>query len=211
MLPTCTSTGWKVYECETCGDNVKEEIPATAHAYVYGEADADGYRTGTCDVCKDVISIIPPTKFSLYWNADGVGGFSTLFPEKLSVGANLYCWISNVNGDSNYQDMVIESTDESVISVPQVVRPNSSQNHLKVLKAGITTITVYPRYNASYKRQVVARVGDTGSVDLSSAKTISIIFRACTLATVQPYILAVISVLNIFILSSRFFARSCNH
>ncbi len=172
MLPTCTSTGWKVYECETCGDNVKEEIPATPHAYVYGEADADGYRTGTCDVCKDVISIIPPTKFSLYWNADGMGGFSTLFPEKLSVGANLYCWISDVNGDSNYQDMVIESTDESVISVPQVVRPNSSQNHLKVLKAGITTITVYPRYNASYKRQVVARVGDTGSVDLSSAKTI---------------------------------------
>jgi hypothetical protein len=65
--------------------------------------------------------------------------------------------------------MVIESTDESVIAAMGTVTANSSNNKLTALSAGITTLTVYPKYNPSLKRTYVARVGDTGSVDISTA------------------------------------------
>lgn len=168
-LPTCTSTGLKVYGCETCGGEIEEVLSMKAHVYSYGEADAEGYRTGTCAQCGAVICIIPPTAYTLFWNTEEMGTYYTGFPSGLTVGSDLYCWPSGVNGDSAYRTMVIESTDESVISVPEVVITDSHQNHLKVLRNGITTLTIYPLYNVEKKWQRVVRVGSTGSVDFLPA------------------------------------------
>lgn len=170
-LPTCTSTGLKVYSCETCGESIEQVVAVTAHDYSYGEADSDGYRTGTCSVCGDTIQIIPPTTMTLWWrNSTSTSAYYySYFPTSNPIGSTINCWIDEVDGDSGYRDMVIESTDESVISVPETAVANSSSNRLNVLAPGITTITIYPKYNPSLKRTVVARIGDAESVDFTVA------------------------------------------
>ncbi len=167
--PTCTATGIKVYSCEICGESIEQVVPKVAHVYVYGEADSAGNRTGVCSVCGDTIEIIPPTTYTLWWGTAAYGNFSSVFPSSRAVGSSVYCWIDGVDGDSKYRDMVIESTDESVISVPETVIANSSNNKLDILAPGISTLTIYPKYNASLKKQVVVRIGDSGSVDITSA------------------------------------------
>jgi hypothetical protein len=168
-VATCTTTGLKEYECEICGETSEQEIPKLAHSYVFGEADSEGYRTGICSACEDSVQIKPPTAFGISWRNGAVSSssYSTSFPSSNAVGSIIYCLPSVIDGDSGYQDMVIESTDESVIAAMETVTANSS-NKLTVLSAGITTLTVYPKYNPSLKRTYVARVGDTGSVDIST-------------------------------------------
>jgi len=67
---------------------------------------------------------------------------------------------------------MIESSDESVISVPKTAMPNSSNNQLHVLAPGITTLTIYPKYNPNLKKTLTARIGDPQSVDISTADTV---------------------------------------
>ena len=167
--PTCTTAGVKVYSCEICGEAMEQEIPKTPHDYVYGEADSAGYRKGVCSVCGDTVRIIPPTTFALYWNTSAYGTFSSVFPTSIPVNSSIYCYIYGVNGDSSYQDMIMESTDQSVISVPTTAIPNSANNKLNVIAPGITTLTVYPKYNPKLRKKVIARIGDSGSVDISTA------------------------------------------
>ncbi len=168
---TCTKTGVKVYSCETCGDALEQEIAMKPHNYTYGDADAQGYRTGTCLDCSDSIRIIPPTKMDLYWrnSTSDDESYSSLFPSSNPIGSTIFCWPYGVDGDSAYQEIVISSTDESVITVPENPVANSGWNQLEVVGAGITTLTIYPRYNPDLKRSVIVRVGDTGSVDFSVA------------------------------------------
>lgn len=170
-MPTCISTGLKVYHCDTCGQSVEQEIPMTAHDYVYGDADFEGYRTGVCSYCDDTIRIVPPSQMTLWWRNSTVESttYYSYFPSVNPVGSTIYCWLDNIDGDSGYRDMVIESTDESVISVPEKAIANYYNNKLQVLAPGITTISIYPKYNPGLKKTVVARIGDSGSVDFSVA------------------------------------------
>lgn len=169
--PTCTTTGLKVYSCEFCGETIEQEVSKTSHDYVYGDADSAGYRTGVCFVCGDTIHIIPPTTFTLWWRNSTSSSeyYYSRFPSSNPIGSIIYCWIDEVDGNSDYRDMVIESTDESVISVPATAAANSANNKLNVVAPGITTLKIYPKYNPSLKELVVARIGDSGSVDISTA------------------------------------------
>lgn len=171
ISPTCTTTGLKVYSCDICGESIEQVVPKTEHDYIYGEADEEGYRTGICSGCGDTIQIIPPTTFTLWWRnstSDSMYYYS-YFPSSNPLDSIIYCWIDDVDGDSAYRDMVITSTDESVISVPETAVANSSQNKLQVIAPGITTLTIYAKYNPSLKRILTARIGDSGSVDITSA------------------------------------------
>ncbi len=173
-LPTCTSEGLKIYRCEVCGESVEQKIPKTPHSYVYGDKDSEGYRTGICSVCQDTIKIIPPTTYNLWWrnSTSSSNQYSSVFPGSNPISSVIYCWIEGVDGDENYQDMMIESSDESVISVPKTAMPNSSNNQLHVLAPGITTLTIYPKYNPNLKKTLTARIGDPQSVDISTADTV---------------------------------------
>ncbi|MDD6072092.1 MAG: leucine-rich repeat protein [Clostridiales bacterium] len=167
--PTCTATGLKVYSCEICGESMEQVVSKIPHDYVYGDADSSGYRKGVCSGCGDTIQIVPPTTFELYWNTAAYGSFSWAFPSSTPVGSSVYCYIYGVDGDSSYRNMVIESTDESVISVPEKAIANSANNKLNVLAPGITTLTIYPKYNPSLKKKVTVRIGNSESVDISTA------------------------------------------
>lgn len=170
VQPTCQTTGENIYKCSKCGMTIKESIEKAPHSYVYGTADSTGKATGVCSFCNATITIVPPTSMSLYWrNSESSDSYYYSYvPTENPIGSNILCWVYDINGDSGYQDVMFESSDNSVIEAP-TTSVSSGTVKFKVKKAGIATISVYPKYNPSIKRSYTIRVGATGSVDISSA------------------------------------------
>lgn len=166
---TCTKEGKKQYYCATCQNTIEEVVAKKAHDYVYGEADSEGKSTGKCSVCGDTIRITPPTNMKLYWrnSTSSISSYSTVFPTSNPVGSLLYCWIQASDGDPDYQDMVMESTNEEVAAVPEKASNNAPYDHFEILAEGITKLSVYPKYNPRIKQTFMLRVGGKGSRDIS--------------------------------------------
>ena len=171
---TCTTPGESVFHCNICNNDIHQTIPVIPHSYVYGDPDDSGKCTGVCSVCHDTISIIPPTDMTVYWRSGDSTSYqySTRLPSDIRVGSTLECWPSIGSGDNSYRDVVITSSNESVISVPENITVNSPSNVLKVLSPGITQITVSPKYNAQLEQTYTVRAGDNGSVDISNMSVI---------------------------------------
>ena len=170
--PSCTSTGEKVYRCEQCGEAVTETVAKVPHDYVYSEADSDRKKTGVCSMCGDTIKITPPTTYTLYWrNETSTDSYYwSYFPSENPIGTKTYLLPKVQDGDSDYQELMARSSDESVIQPPDKIVNESGNNTFKIASAGIATITVYPKYNASLKKTYVVRIGDTGSVSITPAE-----------------------------------------
>lgn len=166
---TCTKEGKKQYYCATCQNTIEEVVAKKAHDYVYGEADSEGKTTGKCSVCGDTIRIAPPTNMKLYWrnSTSSKASYSTIFPTSNPVGSQLYCWIQASDGDTDYQDMVMESTNEEVAAAPEKASNNAPYDHYEIIAEGITKLSVYPKYNPRIKQTFMLRVGGEGSQDIS--------------------------------------------
>lgn len=166
---TCTKEGKKQYYCATCQNTIEEVVAKKAHDYVYGEADSEGKTTGKCSVCGDTIRIAPPTNMKLYWrnSTSSKASYSTIFPTSNPVGSQLYCWIQASDGDTDYQDMVMESTNEEVAAAPEKASNNAPYDHFEILAEGITKLSIYPKYNPRIKQTFMLRVGGEGSQDIS--------------------------------------------
>lgn len=166
--PTCMSTGKKVYYCSICNDTTEEVLPKAAHDYVYGEADSDGKRQGVCKNCGDSIRIVPPTSLHVQWGKKGASNwqYTDSFPTS-SAGDEVNCYPQVADGDSDYKDVIVETTDASVVSAPENVYPNGPLNPLTIEGNGIATISVYLKYNPSVRKDVVVRVGAKGSISLA--------------------------------------------
>lgn len=166
---TCTKEGKKQYYCAICQNTIEEVVAKKAHDYVYGEADSEGKSTGKCSVCGDTIRITPPTNMKLYWqnSTSSISSYSPVFPTSNPVGSLLYCWIQASDGDPDYQDMVMESTNEEVAAAPEKASNNAPYDHFEILAGGITKLSVYPKYNPRIKQTFMLRVGGKGSRDIS--------------------------------------------
>ena len=166
---TCTKEGKKQYYCAICQNTIEEVVAKKAHDYVYGEADSEGKSTGKCSVCGDTIRITPPTNMKLYWrnSTSSISSYSPVFPTSNPVGSLLYCWIQVSDGDPDYQDMVMESTNEEVAAAPEKASNNAPYDHFEILAEGITKLSVYPKYNPRIKQTFMLRVGGKGSQDIS--------------------------------------------
>ena len=166
---TCTKEGKKQYYCATCQNTIEEVVAKKAHDYVYGEADSEGKTTGKCSVCGDTIRIAPPTNMKVYWrnSTSSKASYSMNFPTSNPVGSQLYCWIQASDGDTDYQDMVMESTNEEVAAAPEKASNNAPYDHYEIIAEGITKLSVYPKYNSRIKQTFMLRVGDEGSQDIS--------------------------------------------
>ena len=152
VQPTCQTTGENIYKCSKCGMTIKESIEKAPHSYVYGTADSTGKATGVCSFCNATITIVPPTSMSLYWrnSESSDSSYYSYIPTENPIGSNILCWVYDINGDSGYQDVMFESSDNSVIEAP-TTSVSSGTVKFKVKKAGIVTISVYPKYNPAIK------------------------------------------------------------
>lgn len=120
-------------------------------------------------MCGDTIRITPPTNMKLYWqnSTSSISSYSPVFPTSNPVGSLLYCWIQASDGDPDYQDMVMESTNEEVAAAPEKASNNAPYDHFEILAGGITKLSVYPKYNPRIKQTFMLRVGGKGSRDIS--------------------------------------------
>lgn len=168
--PTCTATGEKVYQCDICNAKVTESLSMVSHSYEYGAADAEGRCKGTCSQCGHIIQIVPPTSYTVWWRNDTTatdGYYWSSLPASNPTGSTIKCWVKDVNGDENYRNMMVESSDESVLSVQM---KSTGMYDLKIKTAGIVTISIYPEYNSALMKTYTLRVGDAGSIDMAKAR-----------------------------------------
>lgn len=168
---TCTTPGEQTYYCEVCKENIHQTLPVKVHDYVYGDADSTGKSTGVCSMCGDSITIVPPDYFALYWYRGDKSSNDTFnrLDENYTVGTRITCSIYDVSGQNGYTDMIMESSDPTVVSVPspEEINQTTKEIPLSLNSDGIATLSLYPKYNPRDVRKYTIRVGETGSINIS--------------------------------------------
>ena len=94
-----------------------------------------------------------PTHCSFFW---GTGNkynksYSGSCPRKCKLNSTLYLWISGINGDRDYQDIIIEFNDPNLVDLK-----NDEEEEIKDLyfkSRGELGIIIYPKYNPDYKSE----------------------------------------------------------
>ena len=139
------------------------------HNYEFGEPDASGKCKGTCTICGDTINIVPPTQFTAYWRNDQTATseyYSSLLPSDNPNGSNVGIMFSNIDGDTGYQDMVVETSDPVGAPVTKL----GSTFSIGVQTAGLVDVHIYPKYNPAAGKTYTLRFGDEGSANIGDAE-----------------------------------------
>ena len=149
--PTCIEEGKKVYKCEFCSQIVEKKIDKIPHNYdLKLISEKTGESHGICKYCEKQVKIKVPTDYTTYWgtnNTEKNYSYSTVCPQHNKLNSTLNCWIQDIDGDSEYKEMVLE------ISNPQLVEVHERKEFKDLLLKGVgeVDIIIYPKYNPKNK------------------------------------------------------------
>ena len=156
---TCSKVGKNIFECKICNVKKEEEIKTIPHDYTFNLNKQTYKSTGTCKVCKKKINFNAPSSMELYWRNDQTAKdeyYNSNVPDNNPVGSIITCWNSDINGDSDYQDLVFEISDTSILEYPSEI---GRYTNLKVLKEGKVKVTIYAKYNTDLRETFNISVG----------------------------------------------------
>ena len=147
VCATCTQNGKQLLECEYCFGQQEKILNTSPHNYrTTCLSKSTGESQGECIDCDKVIYFDAPTYYTVFWGSSDTGNntFTNKLPNNIRKGLTLYCWVSNINGDQEYREMIIEPSDNNLIRIEddnQVIKP------LQLIGVGNAQITIYPKYN----------------------------------------------------------------
>jgi hypothetical protein len=156
---TCSKVGKNIFECKICNVKKEEEIKTIPHDYTFNLNKQTYKSTGTCKVCKKKINFKAPSSMELYWRNDQTAKdeyYSGAVPDNNPVGSIICCWNSDINGDSDYRDLVFEISDTNILEYPSEI---GRYTNLKVLKEGEVKVTIYAKYNTDLRKTFNISVG----------------------------------------------------
>ena len=136
------------------------------HSYS-SSAITSGVFTGNCTKCGQTITYNVPTKMYIYSGYSYGGNFTIYSSMSVSEGESLYLWPSVTGGDNDRRNVIVESSDSSIISGPSVITDTGTYPIYEyVTKShGTATLTIYSEYNPSLKRTIKVTVtGDPVAV-----------------------------------------------
>ena len=150
---TCIEEGKKIFKCDFCFEIIEKTLDKIPHNYdVKLISGRTGESSGICKYCEKKTHFMAPTHCSFFW---GTGNkynksYSGSCPKKCKLNSTLYLWISGINGDRDYRDIIIEFND------PNLVDLKDEEEEIKELyfkSRGELGIIIYPKYNPDYKSE----------------------------------------------------------
>ena len=154
----CKTKGRKKYKCCYCLQNFDEEIDIQPHDYIYKKINKSSKTEGTCKDCGKKIEFIPPSIFNLWYKKENEGSYSSAPPYNNPIGSIIIVWVEGVNGDEDYNEIIFEVSDPTILSLPKKII-NAPKNQLKVIGAGEVEVTCFPKYNPSLKKKFQLTLG----------------------------------------------------
>ena len=108
---TCTKNGTNTFECKICNAKIDSKLELKPHEYKFNISNAKtGKSKGTCKDCKKVINFNAPTFFEIYWRNEQTtegGSYWSCLPSSNPIGSEINGWIHKINGDYDYQEMIL--------------------------------------------------------------------------------------------------------
>ena len=132
----------------------------TGHDYKYGTKVTNGSITATCSKCGDTKKMTVPTAFNCFWSDSGYGSYSYYTSDRYDVGSKTYCWVY-FSDSYDLNDIEIIPSDSSAIDISKV-----TDYVFTFKKAGVTNVTIRPKYNPTLEKKYTFYVGDEGSLSL---------------------------------------------
>ena len=154
IASTCSEKGKKINVCEFCYKKFEEEIDFLPHNYKCNLLDEKtGKSEAICQNCNYKINFTAPTYLELLWRNSDISSnsYTNNFPYQNRIHSKLVCWITEMNGDEEYNDVIIEVSDNNLIEVPKTKIKKNSIVELNLKELGEATITIYPKYNPNLK------------------------------------------------------------
>ncbi|MCR5213178.1 MAG: hypothetical protein K6E10_02095 [Eubacterium sp.] len=151
------------YSISTSDLSARESRTAIiGHDYEYGNVVKDGKIDVTCKKCGNVIQKTVPVTFEDKYSVYDANAFYAYYGQLFSPGINQQLWIKM--NEVDLPDMDITSGDTSIVEVSLGER----HSVLNMKKAGITTLTISPRYNPGAAVTRIMRIGSKGQFDINT-------------------------------------------
>lgn len=121
------------------------------HNCSFSVVEGEAKVTGFCTRCNRQVTEALPTSFITWWRATTSGYYYSTIPQGIEKGKKLYLWIDDVDGYKDFKEMKVESSDPSVLYVPDGYYGEGIYP-LDVLNDGVVTLSIYSKWNPSCKK-----------------------------------------------------------